>query len=253
MPYIFPDYITNQGQPSPLLRYLWDDFGDDSIFRYDPTELIEKIENVTTRAKIALCIGIYEWIIWRYHRLTDDASPFQIAEAAWCGNIHNAYPVYFELDPDEYAGPVRDPLYNAMMSIGTVLSFTDENEDEWVDGLALLAPLAMHILPDTKPFEEWLESVTDRLLLLYPAPEDDPYEDIFNDHEEERRGLLVAREALDPSFDYHPDQAPELLDNFLRNVDHTANPFLRSPEELKESGIEHPYQVLPPESPEWRK
>ena len=112
----------------------------------------------------------------------------------------------------------------------------------------------MHVLPETELFQQWLNIVVNRLVKFHPAPEDDPFEDLFdNEHEEERRGPLIAREALDPSFDYHPDQASELLDNFLRNVDHTANPFLRSPEELMELGIEHPYRVLPPESPEWRK
>jgi len=72
-----------------------------------------------------------------------------------------------------------------------------------------------------------------------------PFEDIFNDHEEERRGPLIAREAIDPTFDYHPEQAPQLLDKFLRSVDYKNNPFLRSPEELMELGIENPYRLLP--------
>jgi len=243
MTYMLPHYIANQDQPSPMLRYLWDE-NPVSHFRYDSSELIKKIGKTTTRSKIALCIGIYEWIIWRYHRLTDNPNPFCIAEAAWCSNIHDDYIVYFELDPNEYLGPVLDPLYMSMMWMGTVLSFTAENKDEWEGGLEFLVSLAMHVLPETQPFEKWLHSATDRLLLLYPAPEDDPYEDIFNDHEEERRGPLVAREALDPSFDYHPDQAPALLDNFLRNVDHTKNPYLRSPEELMELGVAHPYRIL---------
>jgi len=95
--------------------------------------------------------------------------------------------------------------------------------------LAFLTPLAMHILPNTKPFENWLETVTDRLLTLYPKLEDDHYEDISNDHEEELRGLIVAREALDPSFDYPTEQAPMLPNQFSHNVDHAKNPFLCSP------------------------
>jgi len=244
MTYILPHYISNQNQPSPVLKYFWDE-NPISHFRYDPSELIEKAEKISTRAKIALCIGIYEWIIWRYRRLTDDTNPFQIAEAVWCSNINDLYMIYFELDPKEYLGPIRDPLYMSMMWVGTVHSFTVENENEWKGGLEFFAQLAMHVLPDTKPFETWLETTTDRLLHLYPAPEDDPFEDIFNDHEEERRGPLIAREAIDPSFDYHPEQAPQLLDQFLRGVDYKNNPFLRSPEELMELGIEHPYRLLP--------
>ncbi|MCL2591331.1 MAG: hypothetical protein FWD67_10780 [Betaproteobacteria bacterium] len=245
MTYTIPGYIASQGHSSPILKYIWDDTRADLDFQYKPDELIDKIWNATTRSRVALCTGIYEWIIWRFHRLSDDLVPFQIAEAAWCGNIRAAYVDYIEFNRKEYLGAVRGPIYCAMTSIGSILNFTAENKDEWVDEFAFLAPLAMHVLPETKPFEKWLHGVTDRLLLLYPTPEDDPYEDIFNDHEEERRGPLVAREALDPSFDYHPDQAPVLLDNFLRNVDHTKNPFLRSPEELMELGVEHPYRVLP--------
>ncbi|MCL1919428.1 MAG: hypothetical protein FWG14_14235 [Peptococcaceae bacterium] len=259
MAYMLPHYIVNQGHPSPVLDYVWDITRGGKDFQYDPTELIVKMLDATIRSKIALCIGVHEWIIWRYHHLSDDVRPFQIAEAAWCGNIESDYMIYYELPLGE-RGPIQSVLFNSMVCVGKVLKYTAEYKGEWADSLGYLVSMAMHILPDPKPFEEWLECVTDRLVLLYPAPEDDPYEDIFNDHEEERRGPLVAREALDPSFDYHPTQAPELLDNFLRNVwpissgrIPTTNPFLRSPEELMELGIEHPYRVLPPESPEWRK
>ena len=245
MTFMLPHYLTHQNRPSPVLNYIWDDTRADEDFHYDSADLVIEMTDMATRSRIALCIGIYEWIIWRFHCLTDDPAPFQIAEAAWCGNINADYVEYIEFNRKDYLGPVRGPLYGAMASLVEVINYTSENKDAWVEGLMFLAPLAMHVLPDTNPFEEWLEYVTDRLLRLYPEPEDNPYEDIFNDHEEERRGPLVAREALDPSFDYHPDQAPELLDNFLRSVDHMANPFLRSPEELMELGIEHPYRVLP--------
>ena len=156
MAYTLPRYIANQSQPSPVLSHVWDDTRADLDFQYNPDELIDKIWNATARAKIALCTGIYEWVIWRFHRLSDDPAPFQIAEAAWCGNIRAAYVEYIEFSRKEYLGPVRGSLYGAMMSLGPVLNFTAENKDEWVDGLAFLAPLAMHVLPDTKPFENWL-------------------------------------------------------------------------------------------------
>ena len=111
MSYSMPDYIHNANIATPIIRYIWDDTRASSDFKYETGDLIHKLKAVSLRGKRALGIGIYEWIIWRYHSLSDDP-----------------------------------------------------------------------------------------------------------DHEEERRGPLVAREALDPSFDYHPDQAPELLDNFLSSV-----------------------------------
>jgi len=54
MAYMFPHYIANQGQPSPALEYLWDSTRSSKNFQYDPAWLIDKIKNITTRAKIAL-------------------------------------------------------------------------------------------------------------------------------------------------------------------------------------------------------
>jgi len=83
MIYFFPPYIEEQRQPSSSWNYLWMIQGCDSdYFQYNPNELIDKIENATTWAKNALCAGIYEWIIWRFHSLSDGIRSFQVAEAA---------------------------------------------------------------------------------------------------------------------------------------------------------------------------
>jgi len=55
---------------------------------------------------------------------------------------------------------------------------------------------------------------------------------------EERRGPFVAREALDPDFDYKPEVARKLMADFLRGVDYTKNPYLRSPKDMLEDGFE---------------
>ncbi|MCL1919065.1 MAG: hypothetical protein FWG14_12295 [Peptococcaceae bacterium] len=243
--YTVPHYIEKEKLDSPVLLYLWDDTQVIASLKYDTSDLIEKLESTSLRAKTVLAIGIYEWIIWRYHLVYDDPIPVRIDEASWCAAIDKRYIQYVELVRSEYTGPIKGPLWVASMNLVDMFYVTPEGKNQWRMSIHYLSRVAMHILPDTKPFEQWLDCVTDRLLRLYPEPEDNPFEDLFNNHEEERRGPLVAREALDPSFDYHPDQAPELLDNFLRSVDHMANPFLRSPEELMELGIEHPYRVLP--------
>jgi hypothetical protein len=246
MTHLMADYIINASIGTPVIRYVWDDTRASSDFKYECVDLVEKLKNVSLRSRIALGIGVYEWIIERYRFLSDDPIPFQLAESAWCANIKKEHGEYVELNRSSYAGPIRGPLWCAVTWLLPMVYFSDENEDEWQSGIEYLVRLAMHVLPQPEIFEQWLNLVLDRLINMHPAPKDDPYEDIFTDHEEKRRGPLVAREALDPTFDYHPEDAPLLLDQFLRGVDYTNNPFLRSPEELKEAGIEHPYRVLPP-------
>ena len=244
MAYVLPQYIIDAGVDSSVVDYVWDDTRTSSDFEYDCGDLIERLKSVSLRGNIALGIGIYEWIIGRYQFLSDDPIPFQLAESAWCANIKKEYGEYIELNRGSYTGPVRSPLWGAVTWLLPMVYFSDEEEYEWQSGIDYLVRLAMHVLPEPEIFERWLGAVADRLIDMYPAPEDDPFEDLFgNEHEEERRGPLVAREALDPSFDYSPEQVPALLDRFLRGVDHASNPFLRSPEELIEAGIEHPYQI----------
>jgi len=243
--YSVPLYIEKAKLDSPVLLYAWDDTQVIASLKYDTSDLIEHIEPISLRAKMVLAIGIYEWIIWRYHLLYDELTPVQISEASWWAAIDKQYIQYIELVRSKYTGPIKGPLWVASMNLVDMFYLTPEGKNQWRVSIHYLSRTAMHVLPETKFFEQWLDRATDRLVNMYPALEDDPFEDLFNDHEEERRGPLVAREVLDPSFDYHPDQAPALLDNFLRNVDHTKNPFLRSPEELMELGIEHPYRVLP--------
>jgi len=245
MPYFLPNYIIDAGINVPIIKYVWDDTRTSSDFAYNCGDLIDRLKSVSLHGNIALGIGIYEWIIGRYRSLSDDPIPFQLAESSWCVNIRKEYSEYVELNRSNHLGPIRSPLWGAVTWLLPMVHFSDEEEYEWQSGIDYLVRLAMHVLPRSEVFEQWLNTVVQRLINMHPAPQDDPFEDIFNDHEEERRGPLVAREALDPAFDYHPDQAPKLLDQFLRNVDYKNNPFLRSPEELMELGIKHPYRLLP--------
>ena len=166
-----------------------------------------------------------------------------MVEAARCGNIKSSYVQYYGFDFGELS-PVSGILLNTMIFVGSVIKYTVENENEWEYSLVHIVAMTMHVLSNTKPFGNCLKAVTDRLLLLYHAPQDDPFEDIFNNHEEERRGPIVTHEALDPSFDYHPEQALSLLDQFSLGVNHAKNLFLCSHGELIKLGVKYPYKVL---------
>ncbi|WP_147445087.1 hypothetical protein [Corallococcus sp. CA053C] len=53
-----------------------------------------------------------------------------------------------------------------------------------------------------------------------------------------------SREALDPDFDFRPEMAPTLIGAFLGNLNYEANPFLRTPEEMRKLFFEGiPYEL----------
>jgi hypothetical protein len=230
--YTIPRYIATADIDTRELRFRWDDWKASGDFEYIPDRVVDTLMGVTLRARIAAAIGMYEWIIWRFYSVLDDPTPFLLAEAAWCANVRRDYMEYTELDRYEWLGPVRGPLWCAVTWLLPMIFFSDEDPTESESGLAYLSSLAVHVVPVPTVFEEWLDACTKRLVALYPAPEEDPFEDLFGQREEERRGALVAREVLDPDFDYRPEMARQLMSIYLRDVDHTRNPYLHSPEEM---------------------
>ena len=232
MAYTIPIYIAEASIDTPNLNFVWDDTRVDDDFLYEPDNLLERLSGVSLRAKIAVGISLYEWILFRFQRVSDDPLPFHLAEAAWCANVNREYMEYFELDRDEWLGPVRGPLWCAVTWLLPMIFFSDDQPEEWESGLGFLSRLAFHVMPKPLYFEKWLAASIERIAAYYTMSESDPFEDLFGEREEERRGPLVPREVLDPNFKYHPDMAKGLLSIYLRNVDYKKNPILFSPDEM---------------------
>ena len=238
MAYSIPEYIRTAIPDDAPLRYLWDDTRVDADFRAKTDDLVRSIAPVTLRAKIALGIGIYEWIVWRFHGLSADPLPIQLAAGAWCANVDRHYMEYFEPGRQKWLGPVRGPLWCAMAALLPMIYFSDDSTADWEYGLSFLPTLALHVLPEDSAFKGWLGACTERLNRLYPQLTDDIFADLFSEQQEKRRGPLVAREALDPDYPYTPDMAVPLLSNYLQTVDHGSNPLLYSSEKMLRLGFE---------------
>jgi hypothetical protein len=244
MAYSVPRYIAQARVDVPLLRFKWDDWRVDDDFEYDSSHIVKKLSGVSLRARIAAGIGIYEWIIWRFRSVSEDPAPYQIAEAAWCGNVHRQYMKYDELDREEWVGPIRGPLWCAVTWLIPMVLSGDNDPEECESGLAFLPTLAVHVLPKPEAFEGWLDKRIERLVKFYSVAPEDPFEDLFSEQEEERRGPLAAPEVLDPAFDYKPEMVKALLAKYLQGVDYRGNPFLHSPEEMIREGFQGTPYVL---------
>jgi hypothetical protein len=229
----------------PELRYRWDDTRASADFvRPAPEGLVDTLRPLFLRARIALAIGMYEWVIERFRGLHADPLPFNLAEGAWCANVHRAYMEYLELTRSEWTGPIRGPIWCAATWLLPAIYFSDDEPEEWESGIDYLAKLALHVLPDPQPFDDWLNATVDRLVVLYTAPPPDPFEDLFGEREEARRGPLIAREALDPAFPYRTEDAERLIRILVANADPHTNDLLRTPEEMVEAGFTGvPYAV----------
>src|SRR3954452_3183060 len=95
------------------LNFLWDDARVYKDFTGDATRVLEAATEMSIRARLALLVGVYEWIVWRFDGLHQRTEPAEILEAAWCGTVDPRYLKFFELTREEWVGPVEGPLWCA--------------------------------------------------------------------------------------------------------------------------------------------
>lgn len=217
--------MQHPDQREPVLDYLWDDTRASDDFSTDASAIVERAEGLALRARIALGVAVYEWIVWRFTAVSADPFPGQIAEATWCACVDRRHMDYFELDRDEWLGPARGPLWCATTWLLPMVFFSDDEPDEWRSGLDYLVRLARHVLPHRASFDAWLEEAISRLERWFPAEPDDPFEDLFSEHQEERRGPWVPREAVDSGRPFQLDSTETLIKQMLADVHAARNPL----------------------------
>ena len=237
MVYTVPRYIKKANIDTTDLHFTWDDWKASQLFTYNSDEIAGKLLNLVPRAQIAMGIGIYEWIVWRFRKVTDELLPYHLAEAAWLGVANPFHMTYVELERKEWMGPVRGPLWCAVTWMVPMVFHRQMDEGELESGLRYLPRLAMHVLPDARPFEEWIHFVSNRLLYLYKDEEIGPFDDLFDD--EDHGGAITPREALDPDFEYNPDRAEQLFQKYLQSTDSEKNTVLNTPEQMKKMEKEY--------------
>ncbi|QRK06748.1 hypothetical protein JQX13_42880 [Archangium violaceum] len=213
--------MQRAGIQDRTLRFRWDDQQYEKVYTPLDRAARARLEKLSQRAILALAISCAEWIFHRFKLVSEAPLLDDYAEAAWAVVVDARYANYY-LEPggEEWQGPDRKPLAVAvMLLVDTIVRV--ENDDHPDIGALSLASLAAHVLTDPTPFHEWHERIVARLERLYPL------------NPQDTRGEPVPREALDPDFDFRLEMAPALIGAFLKKLDYKANPFLRSPSDMR--------------------
>ena len=208
------------------LHYRWDDTRASKDFTGDADWVLDAAAGMSIRARIVLCVALYEWVVFRFAEVCHDPIPMQILEAAWCGTVDPRYLVYFELDRYDWLGPIRGPLWCAITWLRPAIADGDDQPEEIDDALQYLTRLALHVLPDPGPFGRWLHGVLERLAQLFPRTPDDPFEDLFSQEPGRRRGELIGREVLDLAIPYSVDMGRPSVIAHLAAAEAARNSFV---------------------------
>lgn len=221
-----PPFAAITAAQKQQIRYVWDDTRASLDFTFDAQRVVDSALALSRRAQMVLCVGLYEWVLWRFDGLHTSQEPMHIAKAAWCATVNADYLPYFELDRSEWTGPIKGPLWCAATWLQPALTEGDESEDFIVGGLEYLTQLAVHVAPYPADLNVWLEDTLNRLATLFPGVIDDPFVDLFNEHVAERRGELIGREVLDTSTPYVISEGKNSIRSFIAQAMNEGNPFI---------------------------
>lgn len=227
------------------LRYLWDDNRLDEDFTGDASSVLSAAMRMAPRARMALAVALYEWVLWRLDGLHQRDEPLQMLHAAWCATVDPRYLAFCEFEREDWIGPVEGPLWCAMTYLLHGLPQGHVLEGDLLDALAFLYLLAEHIAPDRAPLHQWRDAILPRLIQLHPVRDTDPFEDLFDHRIGETLGPLIGRDSFDPALPVDPQRDRRFLADLLAEQTQVGNPFLNSPEDLEELDFEGQPYVLP--------
>jgi hypothetical protein len=219
-----PAYIRRANIQDVAVKYEWHDWHLQAMFDAPPDELRARLDALSLRANIAFANGVCEWIVYRFEGLSADPVPRDQIEAAWAGVVDSAYAVYWEPPTEDWTGPVRRPLFLAMVFMLEAKIDAYQYADPARSGHRATM-IAERVLTDPEPFRDWREQALARLERFYPLDEDDALGDV------------IPRQALDPDFEFRPDMTEELIRLFLAGLDPGRNSRLLTPEEMLEAGF----------------
>lgn len=208
------------------LRYLWDDTRASLDFTADAQPLLLAAGPLSTRARMALCIALFEWTVWRFEGLHEDPVPQQFLVAAWCASADPRWMPFFELERDAWLGPVRGPLWCGITWLRAAVCDGDRKPYEVVDGLQYLHRLAMHVAPRPEHLVRWLGATLPRLQARHPHVPDDPFTDLLGRRLGDHRGPVVVRDEFDPFLSEDALPGPGWLSDLVRTARQAGNPFV---------------------------
>jgi hypothetical protein len=246
-----PQYIEKIKVTDHEVDFEWVEGDETDYYNRDSQQLTTKIMELSPRARLALAIGIAEWIVWRVNGFSKYQDVTDFVESSWAGVIDPRYTLEWTRQGKEFLGPVLGPQRIVARHLDKAMLKTWDRQTT-IRNCQYLAFLCHHVWKRRKALKDWLLFAFDRLADLYPiSPVTQDYYGTRGKTGDEPFdfGDVVPREVLDPDFNFDPQAVPKLLDAYLRGLNPDTNRFLRTPQQMVELGFEGTPYRYPAQAP----
>jgi hypothetical protein len=228
-----PSYIEEAKIADQHLRFEWNNSDTQVAEGETDSDLVDRLSLVSQRANVAYATALAEWILGRFRVFSGLDKCYQYVEASWATAIDLRYcRVVWEDFPhsDKWEDPVKGPIWLAMRRLQqTIGSLVEEGDPEYT--ASKLWQLALHIMPNAEPLENWNRLTLGRM------------EQRFRRLESDLLGDVVPREFFDPDREVSETETELLINRFLKTLNPIENPFLNTPERMFEEGFaDTPYE-----------
>jgi hypothetical protein len=203
-------------------------------------KLYKAIDSCSFKARMALGVALSEWGVYRLRNYISIEDAQNRLEAAWASAVNPIYAKSLRYKLSRSAD-LRNPEIQAPLELA--LCLLGETHAHYATGSLILAEpvvkqamLARYVNEKKSVFEEWLSNSVRRATEVFPrqSVEDDKSSEKYDASHE----VPVPREFFEPGFIYTPEAGKRALQEFLKTLDYTKNPYLRSLGELKEKGFQ---------------
>jgi len=230
-----PRYIENAKVQEQPIEYKWKPYLGMEIIEKYSSNIKLAVDEISLRATLTLGLGVAEWMTWRLNGRSQYQQVYLYVDALWARTVDRHYLKVDELKrPADTGDPIIGPLRALEHALADMITKTLVNHPERAKTIAQLVSLVRYTLVNRGEFDEWLKAAIARFVHLYAF---DP---------QNVAGGLVPRSFLDPQVEPATENIPALLDEQLRSIDYSGNPFLATPEEMRAAGFKGtPYRYLP--------
>jgi hypothetical protein len=237
MPRATPSYVTAASIVGAPVSYKWsNDLGLKFIAAKDQNaRLYEALDEASFKAKMSLGVAITEWTVWRFKGHVPIEDALLRLEAAWACAIDPRYAksLRFKLTQTG-ADPLLGPFEIALDVLGSICDRFTKGSIYLAEPVVRQATLAKHVIPGKNVFSDWLSAGVRKAATTFPR----------NAKYDRKSGVFdasleppVPGEFFEPDFVYSEETTRAMLQAFLKSLDPEKNPYLRSPEELRQMGF----------------
>jgi hypothetical protein len=161
--------------------------------------------------KFVYSLGCTDWVLTRLERFATADWPWLFRDACWAFELDASFMLPSEIEDHPQEGPVDGPICLVLTTVLNTRYGFDEGNAE-IDA-SIAEKIALHVLPDPRPFMRWRDTVLHRLVRAGAAAKSSP-------------GLRLSMSILDIAAPLSV-AAPRSLPEDLMRLSLVGNPYAR--------------------------